>query len=172
MNPIRSVLNISLFESSHHVALIATHRRYLRALQTYLNCATACCSLHCGPYFSFKPWCWSLQMWLLPGLGKKCQFCSSSSTRDTWMRQTLKFTRQKLCVDLIGLALSTKSSFRFRKAATPHAFSGALVTLHQGWQPSHTGCDLTKRSGFREIISNITSPQHFHQLLDYIHRSL
>lgn len=122
-------------------------------MQTYLNCATACYSLHYGPYFSFKPWCWSLHMWLLlPGLGKKCQFCSSSSTRDTWMRQTLKFTRQKLCVDLIGLALSTKSSFRFRKAATPHAFSGALVTLHQGWQPSHTGCDLTKRSGFREII--------------------
>lgn len=95
MNPIRNVLNISLFESSHHVALIATHQRYLRAVQTYLNCATACYILHCGPYFSFKPWCWSLHMWLLlPGLGKKCQFCSNSSTRDTWMRQTLKFTRQ------------------------------------------------------------------------------
>lgn len=153
MNPIRSVLNISLSESSHHIALIATHLRYLRAVQTYLNCATACYSLHCEPYFSFKPWCWSLHMWLLlPGLGKKCQFSSNSSTRGTWTWRTLKFT--KLFVDLIGLALWTKSSFRFRKATTPHTFSGALVTLHQCWQPSYTGCDLTKRSGFREIISN------------------
>lgn len=153
-----------MFVSSDLVALINAN---LRAVRTSVHCTVLpCASLSRWPYFSWNSGaghftcdCRSL------GWVKKCQFSlNSSAARHMVVTDILKVYKT-----VCWPPRSSFVSFRFREAATPHAFSGALVTLHQRQQPSHTGCDLKKRSGFRDITSNIPGPWHFHQLLELIH---